>query len=212
MKASLAALAGTLLLISCPWALAASSTDLSVKGTITPSACTPSVSNGGTVDYGKLSFKDLKPTSWTTLADTMLQVRISCEAVTRFALQPRDNRPEHPAPTNPNMYSLGMVNDNVRVGGYWMYIFRPVADNRPVSALRSADNGQTWTIITPGIAWTPGALTSFGDNWSGVLAPWPAKELTFDLRINPSIAPTQTLPADQQMPLDGSATLDLVYL
>ena len=60
----------TPLLIACaPMAFAASSADLSVTGLITPSACTPSLSDGGIVDHGKLTVKDLKRTSpqpWKT--------------------------------------------------------------------------------------------------------------------------------------------------
>ena len=49
----------TLLCSATGNALAASSTDLTVKGLITPSACTPALSNAGAVDFGKLSAKDL---------------------------------------------------------------------------------------------------------------------------------------------------------
>jgi hypothetical protein len=45
MKKYLAALSATALIGIAPYALAAPSTDLTVIGTITPNACTPTVSN-----------------------------------------------------------------------------------------------------------------------------------------------------------------------
>ncbi|WP_330220783.1 DUF1120 domain-containing protein [Pseudomonas frederiksbergensis] len=59
MKKCFAALSTTALISLAPYALAASSTDLTVTGTITPSACTPSLSGNGVVDYGKISARDL---------------------------------------------------------------------------------------------------------------------------------------------------------
>ena len=59
MKLTLKALATALLISASAAAMAASSVDLSVKGVITPNACTPSLSGGGVVDYGKISAKDL---------------------------------------------------------------------------------------------------------------------------------------------------------
>nr|WP_314528591.1 DUF1120 domain-containing protein [uncultured Pseudomonas sp.] len=66
----------TALLASTGHAVAASSVDLSVKGSITPSACMPSMSSSGTVDYGKLSAKDLNADKVTRLPSEYLQLRV----------------------------------------------------------------------------------------------------------------------------------------
>ncbi|NWC37596.1 DUF1120 domain-containing protein, partial [Pseudomonas gingeri] len=92
MKDSLAALAGLLLIAHTTVALAASSVDLSVKGAITPSACTPSLSNNGVVDYGKISAQDLNPTGLTELPKTFFKLAVNCEAPSLFGLVPQDNR------------------------------------------------------------------------------------------------------------------------
>lgn len=62
MKNYFAALSATALISVAPFAVAASSTDLTVTGVITPQACTPSLSNGGIIDNGKISAKDLNLT------------------------------------------------------------------------------------------------------------------------------------------------------
>ncbi|MCK7177133.1 DUF1120 domain-containing protein [Enterobacter cloacae] len=45
----------------------ANSVDVKVTGTITPDACTATVSNNGTFDYGAISVKDLSATGYTFL-------------------------------------------------------------------------------------------------------------------------------------------------
>lgn len=54
MSKSLNTLIASLLLAGTGHAFAASSVDLSVKGLITPSACTPALSDGGVHEIGKL--------------------------------------------------------------------------------------------------------------------------------------------------------------
>ncbi|MFE4459165.1 DUF1120 domain-containing protein [Nocardia tengchongensis] len=53
----------------------ASSVDLTVTGIITPSACTPTLTNGGIVDYGKTSAR-------------YSQLTVTCDAATLMALDP----------------------------------------------------------------------------------------------------------------------------
>ncbi|WP_256671205.1 DUF1120 domain-containing protein [Pseudomonas gelidaquae] len=55
MQASRVLISAALLLAGVSNVMAASSVDLGVVGVITPSACTPILSNNGVVDYGKIS-------------------------------------------------------------------------------------------------------------------------------------------------------------
>ena len=80
------------LLVASVNAVAASSVDLTVKGLITPSACTPALSNSGSVDYGKISAKDLKLDNPTFLVMQALQLTVTCDAATLMALDANDNR------------------------------------------------------------------------------------------------------------------------
>ena len=116
MKDSLAALVGALLITHGTLALAASAVDLSVKGAITPSACTPSLSEGGVVDYGKISVKDLRPTGATELPKFIFELKVDCEAQALFAIKTHDNRPERPQAVHPSMYGLGVINGDELVG------------------------------------------------------------------------------------------------
>lgn len=82
MNIAFKSLATTALLIASAHTFAASSVDLTVKGLITPSACTPALSGGGTVDYGKISAKDLKADQQTFLPTQIVQFSVTCDAAT----------------------------------------------------------------------------------------------------------------------------------
>jgi hypothetical protein len=105
----------TALLASTGHAVAASSVDLNVKGSITPSACTPSMPSSGTVDYGKLSAKSLNADKVTRLPPEYLQLRVECDAATLYALQGHDNRAGS-APNDEGGFGLGLINGDEKLG------------------------------------------------------------------------------------------------
>ena len=80
------------LALLCGSAHAASTVDLAVTGLITPMACTPLLSGGGLVDFGKISRNDLNVTNGTRLPHKYLTLTVNCNAAGRFALRMRDNR------------------------------------------------------------------------------------------------------------------------
>lgn len=212
MKDSLAALVGALLITHGTLALAASAVDLSVKGAITPSACTPSLSEGGVVDYGKISVKDLRPTGATELPKFIFELKVDCEAQALFAIKTHDNRPERPQAVHPSMYGLGVINGDELVGAYFLDMANILADGASVDSLKSLDNGLTWDLLEPGAPWPPSTFTGFGNRSSGVLAPIPMQNLALDVIVWPAISPVDWLTLIDTVPLDSSATLELRYL
>lgn len=209
MKDSLAALAGALLIAHGTVALAASSVDLSVKGAITPSACTPSVSNGGLVDYGKISAQDLNPTGVTELPKTFFKLAVSCDAPSLFALASQDNRSTTAGAAA--SFVLGRISPTKWIGTYFLSMENIVADDPAVQQIYSVDNGSTWTYPVEADIQV-NALNAFGNRSSGTTAPVPLKDVSIDLVVAPFIFPKSQLPAGESVPLDGSATLELRYL
>ncbi|MCF5720820.1 DUF1120 domain-containing protein [Pseudomonas syringae] len=207
MKASLATVVAVVLLGGTSCVLAASSVDLTVKGMITPSACTPSLSQDGKVDYGKIPAKDLSLDKPTELPLSILQLSVNCEAPTLFALHTRDNRQGSSYYAHPNNYGLGLINGDQKLGSYGIGVFNPVADI-PVVPLISFDSGKTWLVNASGSYMEPGAWISFGDSPT----PKALSNVTVDLRIDTSIAPASGLTLTAEVPLDGNATVDVVYL
>ncbi|MFL1504654.1 DUF1120 domain-containing protein [Pseudomonas sp. O64] len=205
-------LAATLLMIGAGTVFAASSVDLTVKGLITPSACTPMLSQGGMADYGKIAAKDLQENQATPLPTTTFQLSVSCEAATLFALNGVDNRAGSASSPGDDSYGLGFINETERLGDFLIVLTNYRADNQPVSKLASRDNGATWIENSEDAIWMRSRLTAFGNNAGGNWAPIAIMTLNSDLTIHPSIAATSGLTLTQEQPIDGSATLELRYL
>lgn len=73
--------------------IAADSVDLKVIGTITPVACTPTLSGGGTVDYGTIKADTLKADDYTVLPMRTLDFSITCDGNAKVAVSAISGRP-----------------------------------------------------------------------------------------------------------------------
>lgn len=192
--------------------LAASSVDLAVRGSITPSACTPGLSQGGQIDFGKMPAKDLSADSPTRLPTVILKLTVNCAAPTLFALRSKDNRAGSAYLDDGYNYGMGLINGNEKVGGYLLTLRDPVSSTAQLSTLTSVNGGASWWNFPQGVFLVWHNLAAFGNNDSGVAAPVPLLDVTSDLYVESKIAPANGLTLDQQVPLDGAATLDLIYL
>ena len=210
MKLTLKALATALLISASAAAMAASSVDLSVKGVITPNACTPSLSGDGVVDYGKISAKDLNLTTSTALPFANLQLSITCDGNTLFAVKGTDNRAGSSSGDGTRTYGMGLINGNQKLGFYTVNLMNPVADSVATKVLESLDNGTTWRDNWTGMP--PLSLAAFGDNSSGSWLPIPITQVTADMNIWGYIARADSLDLSDEHPIDGSATFEVIYL
>lgn len=195
------------LLASTGQALAASSVDLSVQGSITPSACAPALNNGGVVDFGKLSAKDLRPDQPTYLPRQNLQMTVTCDASTLFAVALKDNRAGSESNQDYYNFGLGLINGTEKLGYFTVAMSGPVADDVNVRGIASFDGGVTWERES---ALVDDGLTSFADTTT--LAPLPIQRLVTGLQVAGVIAPSQGLTLTNEVPLDGSVTLTVRYL
>ncbi|MGY2274194.1 MULTISPECIES: DUF1120 domain-containing protein [Pseudomonas] len=198
----------TALLASAGHAVAASSVDLSVKGSITPSACTPSMSSSGTVDYGKLSVKDLNADKITRMPPEYLQLRVACDAATLFAIQGHDNRAGS-SPHDEGNYGLGLINGDEKLGSFYVNLSAAVADDVPSRFITSHDGGETWNPWAGGGLWV-GGTTAVADNSS--FTPLATKVLTAEMEIRSLIEPTNKLTLTEEVPIDGSVAVTVKYL
>ncbi|MBT1259379.1 hypothetical protein CWC48_05200 [Pseudomonas sp. S10E 269] len=200
-------LVASLLLAGATQAIAASSVDLAVKGLITPSSCTPTLSNGGAVDYGKLSAKDLNVDNSTALPVQTLQLTVTCEAATLIAMESKDNREGSSYIDGVQYYGLGLINGSEKLGLMEMRLAPPVADGIAVRFIASYDGGTAWH---PDRQLARDSITSVADMNS--ITPKPVQLLSADLQISPTIAPTNQLTLDNEASIDGSVTLTVRYL
>ncbi|MCE5982370.1 MULTISPECIES: DUF1120 domain-containing protein [Pseudomonas] len=191
----------------------AATTDLTVTGIITPAACTPTLSNGGLVEYGSLALTDLEDTpSQYNLPAKSLNFAIECSAPTTFALIANDNRRDS-SPASPWLFGLGKHQDQ-SIGQYgmtWQYE-STVVDGTQGLNLLSEDGGNSWNEIGDGVLQdagrVPNALTGFSIGTN--LGPTPATSVNVTMDVRGSINKGLTL--NGAMELDGSATIEVIYL
>ncbi len=206
MNKHLIALASTLLIAGTSSAYAASTVDLAVKGIITPNACTPTLSGGGVIDHGKMSAKDLNQTTPTQLPSALLQMTVTCDAQTAFALKATDNRND-PSSAD-NVFTLQMTDGTQKIGGYNLNLNTSLADGEAVRNILSVDSGTSWTQGTTfqRLAWlSVAALT-------GTSTPRPTQQLITELQYDGYINRADGLDLSNEVNFEGSATIEVMYL
>ena len=216
MNINRTALPALLLALSAAPAQAASSIDLSVLGRIIPTACTPLLSAGGVIDYGKISHQDLNLEQGTRLPVKTLTVGIACTGTVRFALRMRDNRDGSAMVDSEIYYGLGFDISGNRLGVYSMTF-----DPRQTQAGNIAQIYGTEST-TGGLAWRTSNLNpidigsrsylGFTNVEGSVSGPAAIGVLLSTVTVQTVINARQNLDLSVDTPLDGSATLEVVYL
>lgn len=195
---------------------AASTVDLAVTGLITPMACTPLLSSSGLVDFGKISRNDIKLTNGTRLPHKYLTLTVTCNAPGRFALRMRDNRDGTAHVNSEIFYGLGLDHKGNKIGVYSVS-FDPkqtVVDGLPVVyGTESTTGGVAWRManLNP-IDVGSRSLLGFTDVVGSTAGPSAIQTLTSTLKLEATINARQNLDLSVETPMDGSATLEVVYL
>ncbi|MDQ0705918.1 hypothetical protein QF043_004710 [Pseudomonas sp. W3I7] len=205
MNVRLATLAASVLLLNSANTFAASSVDLTVKGLIVPSACTPSLSGGGVIDHGKISAKDLNSDRITVIGNNSLSMAVNCDAPILFALHSIDNRAGSGLATD---YGLGFINDTQKLGRYSLTLRNPITgDGTVVQTIGSYDQ-ENWYAEK---FWDPGMYMSVAA-MDDDTQPVPVQDLNVDLEVQTIINRADGLDLSNEVNIDGSATLEVKYL
>ncbi|MBT2372111.1 DUF1120 domain-containing protein [Pseudomonas fluorescens] len=206
MKTTLTALSAGLLLVGSASTFAASTVDLTVKGLIVPSACTPELSRGGVIDHGKISAKDLQTDKPTLIGTHVMTLVMVCDSAISVALHSIDNRSG--SSLLPTGYGLGLINSDQKLGWFTLMLRNAVADTAQVQPIASQDGGNTWYGES---TWDSGLFMSMA-SMSDDTQPVPMKELAAELVVDTFISATDSLDLSNEVTLDGSATLEVKYL
>ncbi|RZI22886.1 DUF1120 domain-containing protein [Pseudomonas orientalis] len=207
MKTPVSLLSSALLLAMTSSVFAASSVDLTVKGLITPSACTPSLP--GDVNFGKIAAKDLNLDKTTTLERKTLQLSVNCDAATLFAIRPIDNRVG--SAIYVSSFGLGMINENQKLGRYQLTFSNPVVET-PSTLLARYNGEERWEQLMPEDGIAPNDLVALGSRGDSGWAPHPIKDAILDVTLYTVIAPARDLTLSDEVAIDGSATFEVKYL
>ena len=203
MKKYFAALTTTALISAAPFAFAASSTDLTVRGTITPVACTPTLSKA-TLELGKISAGDLNTDKNTKVGIHDLQLTVICDAATKFAVNPIDNKP---STALTGVFGLGLGNEGEELGFYHPKVMKVMDGATVLDPIESADDGTTWSKATEA---QPGYLLSVAT--VGETDPANARNVTIDFEVDSYIMRADSLDLTDEITIEGSATFEVKYL
>ncbi|MGU3309469.1 DUF1120 domain-containing protein [Pseudomonas sp. M5A4_2d] len=206
MQPSRALITAALLLAGVSNVMAASSVDLSVVGVVTPSACTPTLSNNGVVDHGKVSVQDFPESGNKVLPTASLQLVVNCNAPMLMAVKPTDNRAGTALYPWPEYFGLGLASGGEKIGWYELVMRNATADDVPGIVIESVD-GQRWSD-SENTVWGAGLMRTVGTSF----APLPLTTFKADLDVYTTLTDKTNLPISEEIQIDGSATLDVVYL
>jgi len=195
---------------------------MEVIATITPVACTPTLSGNGVADYGAMPASILTPRSITPLSPKSLTLTISCDAGVKLRLRIIDNRRDSIVA---GIVAAGsgnsMLNDHFNfglgiaagknIGGYAITLdpHSYTGDYQQAQLLSSADGGVTWQQASNG-AVAKGRTFSWGARHSA--APSAFRNIAGTVNVHPYLNRPEALSLSQEIQLDGAATLELSYL
>lgn len=202
---------------------AAKQAELKVTGVISPPSCDITLGANGIVDYGVISPSSLSRGAYTRHERKDVSFAITCNAKIRMALKTIDNRASSvvsgvsgTAAPDDWIYGLGTVGAS-KVGGYMMFMPRNVitTDNEPATQIFSV-NGGAW-IDTGAVSATTGSGMLGKDrrfSWAaaGTTVPFAAQTVSGTISVRAYLNKPENLPLTQDVPLDGSATLEVLYL
>ncbi|MGF6096146.1 DUF1120 domain-containing protein [Pseudomonas sp. 18175] len=193
------------------------SRELRLQARFAPAACTPSLSNGGTVAFGKLSVMDLSIDKETTLPARPLVVSVTCDAPTAFALRLQDNRQGSASgPSDETTYGLGLDAQQQKIGRYRL-IFDPLRTTADSFAqlyrTDSATGALPWSSASANpLAIGASRFLGFSASAGSTSGPEPIQQLSATTSLEAVIAPLGTLDLGSEVRLDGAATLEINYL
>jgi len=208
----------SLLAATASSAIAAETTTLKVKGTLTTSACVPNLSNGGTVDFGNIALGGLSATEKNGLDARDIQLTITCDSPAKVAFTSVDDRKDSANITLVDAgdqygFGLGKTAEGNNIGAYEVNVLTPTVDGAPgVLAYRNSGS-TTFSDAAPGGVHLRNAVSltrDFTASASGV--PVAFTEAVFPLQVIPTIDATENLAITDDTELDGQTTISLVYL
>ncbi len=230
---SFSAMAVALAMSSSAYAV---SFDLGVTGTITPAACVPSVGSS-TIALGTIPTETLSADSETVLPLKNTSFSITCDAPVKVALKATDNRSGTVITPSKNLslfndsillypgqayaaFGLGTDGDDNKIG-LWVPALNVSSistdTDSSVDVLYTSNDGISWGKISLDYAQISNATGGAANSMksfakTGELTPMAFTTLSGTIAVQPVIAPTSALDLSEAINLNGSATIELVYL
>ncbi|MHA7845305.1 DUF1120 domain-containing protein [Serratia sp. D1N4] len=212
----------------------AESIDVRVIGTISPAACAPTLSGGGTIDYGTIKTSTLATDAFTLLPEKQLDFAINCDAPAKVAITAHSQRGVSAVKADGTLAELttttaglfgisggtvavvGLGMDGAKgIGGYGLRLAAGTmtADGVAVDSIMSNGSTTAWVAATTGSVFnTPAALRYASWAKAGTTTPVAFTTLAGKLGVQAYINKASELDLTKPVVLDGLTTLELVYL
>ncbi|HDS4947739.1 DUF1120 domain-containing protein [Klebsiella aerogenes] len=207
-------------------ARAADSFNINVTGVISPAACEANITGGETIDYGTIPANKLSADAVTLLPAKQTAFTITCDAPAKVGFRTVDNRSSSKMQAGPSIQfdsgsswnreylnGLGVDGQGNNIGGWSTEIVSLSSDTVATPAsIYSTDNGITWVIRgNPFILLSDTGIINTISTADAV-TPAAFSTLTGTLTVQAVINPASTLDLSQPVTLDGSVTVEMVYL
>ncbi|WP_395313652.1 DUF1120 domain-containing protein [Enterobacter sp. ECC-219] len=207
---------------------AASTAVLKVTGLLAVEACTPTLSGGGVVDYGRIHLSELSATTDNQLGTKDISLTINCpDAGAKAGWTITDDSAASRATgvtiTNGDAangsvssadqsYGVGLAGD-VKIGAYSVYtdVANVLADGVRVDPIFGAATTPTWAKSTTGII-KNGNAEMMTVAATGTTAPLAYSTAVFPLKVSLAIEDTTTLAITDDTNLSGQATITVKYI
>jgi type 1 fimbria pilin len=197
-------------LLASPVAFAGTSTDLKVKGTITPAACDVSLpSSEGLVDLRRVSKADFTAGEDLKLTPRAVLLLVKCGAgPARFWLKATDQAAASVAVVGPANYGLGMNGD--KPNGYYTLGFDPTDVGAYKYVLKSTDGGASWgtPVHAPMVPFEQGEAFAFT---SDANATEPEAIQTLSTHLVVAAILSKDPDVSEEVTIAGHATIEIFY-
>lgn len=192
------------------------SSALSLRASVLPVACVPTLSQGGKVNMGKISHRDLRVDNITKLQSRVIQLNVTCDAPASFALKTIENQPGTAMYGESDRFGLGTDKMSNPVGAYTMSISSATSHADGMSSLaltRAPLSASTWSESQSGRQkLSHDSLLGFTTSSGSTTGPDAFEQLNTMIIVEVEIAPTKTLKVSDEIMLKGSATIEIHYL
>ncbi|MCM7588020.1 DUF1120 domain-containing protein [Enterobacter chuandaensis] len=224
----------SLVLISSGLSLSAHAADsfnINVTGVISPAACQANITGGETIDYGNIPANSLTTDAVTLLPAKQTAFTLTCDAPAKLGFRVIDNRAASKMTSGEGFimdsgisynYSvlngLGVDAKGNNIGGWMAELINLTRDAESNNGIvTSLDDGVTWrksAVYSDKFGLysmdSVNRLVSVTD--AGGSVPVAFSTLTGTLSVQTAINPASTLDLSQPVTLDGSITVEMVYL
>ncbi|MFK1436046.1 DUF1120 domain-containing protein [Pseudomonas aeruginosa] len=192
---------------------AAQTAEIKVIGKILPDACQLVIGGGGTYDFGSIGSDKLSQDAVTPLEGKAQTLTVTCNAAAKVALKATDNRSGSVVGGKGDGYEFGLGGTDAgsKPGFYSLRMSNAVSEGNTLDVLSDASGGGSWVTGGNLFRADSGERKSFAG--SGGTLPDAFKTISADLTVTPTINKLSELDLSKgSVALDGSATIELVYL